>query len=97
MAGITRAVTDFYSPDRKISVYVLGDDFQGGGSIDRVLDNIARVNAVDEQGNRRVRIHGIGFPALFLANEPSAIAYSHLMRRLTEANGGTFVGLHDVE
>ncbi|MBT8147192.1 MAG: VWA domain-containing protein, partial [Gammaproteobacteria bacterium] len=96
--GVTRAINTFYSPDRKISIYVLGDDFQPGGSITEVLRTIDRINVADADGNRRVRIHGIGFPNIFqLAPrfQQSAYRFSNLMRELTQRNGGTFVGLND--
>ena len=37
--GIEKAVSTFYSPDRRISVYVFGDDFNGG-SIEGVVDKV---------------------------------------------------------
>ncbi|MGI9250122.1 MAG: hypothetical protein ACR2PR_02845 [Pseudohongiellaceae bacterium] len=98
--GVTRAINTFYSPDKRISIYVLGDDFQPGGSIREVLDTISRINAEDEEGKRRVRIHGIGFPALFagpMRFQQSVYRYSTLMREMTQQNGGTFVGLNNYQ
>ena len=80
--GVTRAINTFYSPDKKISIYVLGDDFQPGGSIQDVLQTIDRINAEDEQGNRRVRIHGIGFHNL---RWPPSIPAKRLSLRHTHA------------
>jgi len=96
--GVTRAINTFYSPDKKISIYVLGDDFQPGGSISEVLRTIDRINVADADGNRLVRIHGIGFPNIFMLAprfQQSAYRFSNLMRELTQRNGGTFVGLND--
>jgi hypothetical protein len=62
--GITKAIRTFYSPEKKISLYVLGDEFTGG-SIERVIDTIDRINREDDKGNRLVRIHSIGFPVTF--------------------------------
>lgn len=96
--GVTRAINTFYSPDKKISIYVLGDDFQPGGSIQEVLRTIDRINLEDENGDRLVRIHGIGFPTIFQAAarfRQSVYRYSNLMREMTQRNGGTFVGLND--
>lgn len=97
--GVTRAINTFYSPDKKISIYVLGDDFQPGGSIQEVLRTIDRINVEDENGDRLVRIHGIGFPNIFQTNsrrfQQSAYRFSNLMREMTRRNGGTFVGLED--
>ncbi len=96
--GVTRAINTFYAPDKKISIYVLGDDFQPGGSIQDVLQTIDRINVEDENGNRLVRIHGIGFPTIFAGPQrfqQSVYRYATLMREMTQRNGGTFVGLND--
>lgn len=96
--GVTRAINTFYSEDKKISIYVLGDDFQPGGSIQQVLRTIDRINVEDENGDRLVRIHGIGFPTIFAGPsrfQQSVYRYSTLMREMTQRNGGTFVGLND--
>ena len=95
--GITKAISAFYRPGRKISLYVLGDDFSGR-SIQGVLDTVARINHEDAEGQRLVRIHGIGFPVQYATGQgptPSGIRYTILMRSLCEQNGGTFVGLPD--
>jgi hypothetical protein len=94
--GITAAISTFYSPDKKISIYVLGDEFTGR-SIQEVVDTVEKLNPRDEQGNPRVRIHAIGFPVQF-ANprnlQITGIRFATLMRELTRRNGGTFVGLN---
>ena len=98
--GVTRAINTFYEPGKKISIYVIGDDFQPGGSIKNVLQTIDRINVEDENGDRLVRIHGIGFPVIFAARaryRQSVYRYSTLMREMTQRNGGTFVGLNDFE
>ena len=98
--GVTRAINTFYAPDKKISIYVLGDDFQPGGSIRDVLRIIDRINVEDADGNRLVRIHGIGFPTIFAGParfQQSVYRYSTLMREMTQRNGGTFVGLNDFQ
>jgi len=94
--GITAAISTFYDPDKKISLYVFGDDFTGR-SIKEVIDTVDRINPRDAAGNPGVRIHGIGFPVLF-ANPASyqfgAFRFATLMRELARRNGGTFVGLN---
>ncbi len=98
--GVTRAISSFYAPDRKISIYVLGDDFQPGGSISQVIQTIDRINQADADGNRMVRIHAIGFPVIFSLQprfHQSAYRFANLMRELTHRNGGTFVGLNTFE
>ena len=88
--GIRWAITTFYSDDRKISVYIFGDDFTGG-SIEKVVDTVDQLNRKDATGNRRVRIHAVGFPVV--VGTPSGDRFAALMRELTYRNDGTFVGL----
>jgi hypothetical protein len=91
--GIVYAIETFWSPDKKISIYVLGDEFQGN-SMEQVLRQIDRINVEDENGDRRVRIHAIGFPYNFSGTPPrSSQRFAGLMRVLCERNGGTFVAL----
>lgn len=95
--GITRAIQTYYDPGKKISVYVLGDEFTGR-SIAEVVDVIDRINVEDENGDRLVRIHGIGFPVQFsqpTRYQDTGIRFATLMRELARKNGGTFVGLND--
>ncbi len=88
--GIERAISVFYAEDKKISIYVFGDDFQGG-SIEQVVDRVDRMNSVDETGTRRVRIHAVGFPVVL--GNPTGNRFAALMRELTYRNNGTFVAL----
>ena len=94
--GITKAIKEFYAPDKKISLYVFGDEFTGG-SIQRVVDQVDRINRRALNGERLVRIHAVGFPIMF-AQAPrlqtTGIRFATLMRILCEKNGGTFVALN---
>jgi hypothetical protein len=91
--GIEAAIRTFWAPDKRVSVYVFGDDFQGR-SIEEVVDTVDLLNRPDESGQPRVRIHGIGFPTLFQADrQDSLFRFAALMRELTYRNGGAFVGL----
>lgn len=95
--GITRAIRAFYSEDKKISIYVFGDEFTGR-SIEDVIDTVDRINKVGASGDRMVRIHAIGFPVQFSQREAlqtTGIRFATLMRELTFRNGGTFVGLRE--
>ena len=95
--GITAAIRTFYDPDKKISIYVFGDEFTGR-SIAEVVDTVERINREAADGQRRVRIHAVGFPVQFIraANlQTTGIRFASLMRELTYRNGGTFVGLND--
>jgi len=96
--GIVAAVRTFYRPDRKISIYVLGDDFMQGGSIQEVLSTVDRINAPDAAGDPLVRIHAIAFPVYFVNQQMrqlSVFRFATLMREMTRRNGGTFVALKD--
>ena len=93
--GITAAIRTFHADDKKISLYVFGDEFTGA-SIQSVLHEVDRINRKDLHGNRRVRIHAVGFPIQFGRAEDeqvTGVRFATLMRALCEQNGGTFIGL----
>ncbi|GAB3095535.1 vWA domain-containing protein [Pseudomaricurvus hydrocarbonicus] len=95
--GIQRAVRQFYDPNKKISLYVLGDEFTGR-SIQTVVQTVDRLNKERKPGERMVRIHAVGFPVQFSRPahlQTTGIRFAALMRELTYRNGGTFVGLND--
>ena len=90
--GIGAAVQGWWAADKKISVYVIGDDFTGS-SIEAALAAVRKYNPVDRMGRHRVRIHAIGMP-----DGPSSppfinARFSALMRAMCDDNEGTFVGL----
>ncbi len=95
--GIEAAIRRFYSKDKRISLYIFGDDFSSG-SIENVVNTVDRINRADRSGKRRVRIHAIGFPVLFnvggMGN--NVVRFAALMRKLAENNDGTFVGLNSL-
>ena len=96
--GITRAIRSFASRDKRVSIYVFGDEFTGR-SITEVLDAIERINTRDAQGQPRVRINAIGFPVMFTqpgVRDFTGERFATLMRELCRENGGTFVGLNRV-
>ena len=95
--GITAAIRTFYDADKKISIYVFGDEFTGE-SIAQVVDQVDRINREDADGNRLVRIHGVGFPVQFQRaahSQTTGIRFATLMRELAHRNGGTFVALNE--
>jgi hypothetical protein len=94
--GIEAAINQFWSPDKKVSVYVFGDDFTGG-SVQRVVDIIDRLNRLDSEGHKRVRIHAVGFPVPHLGDaavDRMNVRYATLMRIVCARNDGAFVGLN---
>jgi hypothetical protein len=95
--GITRAIRTFYAPDKKISLYVFGDEFSTGASIDSVVKRVDALNREDADGNRLVRIHAVGFPVQLARPrelQNTGIRFAALMRILAERNGGSFVALN---
>jgi hypothetical protein len=90
--GIGAAVQYWWSADKKISVYVIGDDFTGSSN-EAALAAVRKYNPLDRQGRRRIRIHAIGMPAG--ASSPPFInaRFAGLMRAMCDENEGTFVGL----
>jgi hypothetical protein len=96
--GITRAIQSFAAEDKKVSIYVFGDEFTGR-SIDDVVRTVESINREDAEGVPRVRIHAVGFPVVFTTpgvREFTGIRFATLMRILCQENGGTFVGVTTV-
>jgi len=94
--GVTKAIQRFYAADKRISLYVFGDDFSGG-----LMQNV--VNTVRQENksggkNSRVRIHTVGFPVLLAqpGAGQNAARFAALMRKLAEDNNGSFVGLNSL-
>ena len=100
-SGILKAIRSFYRSDRNISIYILGDDFQGSRFIRPVVRMVDKLNRANRGSDRLVRIHAIGFPlpAYFPPKgtvSPQAIKFANLMRELSYNNGGTFIGLNSL-
>lgn len=92
--GIVAAIRNHAAPGQRMSIYVFGDDFTGR-SAEEVVRTVRRINRVDAQGRAAVRIHGIGFPVLFVqrGGGDGATRFANLMRVLAEESGGSFIGL----
>jgi hypothetical protein len=94
--GITAAIRRFYAADKKISLYVFGDEFSGS-AIQPVIDTVDSINRSGKDGSRRVRIHAVGFPVVMEKTRTAGNTgerFATLMRVLCQKNGGTFVGLN---
>jgi hypothetical protein len=94
--GITAAIQGFYDSEKKISLYVFGDEYSGQ-HMQRVVDTVERLNKKGKDDSLRVRIHAVGFPVVL--DHPggmgiTGIRFATLMRVLCQKNGGTFVGLN---
>ena len=90
--GMEEAIRTYWAPDKRISVFVLGDEFTGK-SIQAALDAITVLNKPGPDGRRPVRIHAIGFPEGEGMSPYTNIRFSTLMRLVCSQNNGTFVGL----
>ena len=94
--GIQAAIDTFYAPDKRIGIYVFGDDYSGD-SVEQVVDAVDRINVADETGRRRVRINAVGFPVHLQRPNARIYRFAALMRELAYRNDGTFVGLSDFQ
>ena len=94
--GIQAAIDTFYAPDKRIGIYVFGDDYSGD-SIEEVVDAVDRINVADASGRRRVRINAVGFPVHLQRPNARIYRFAALMRELTHRNEGTFVGLSEFQ
>jgi hypothetical protein len=92
--GMEEAIRTYWAPDKRISVFVLGDEFTGK-SIQAALDSITALNKPGPDGRRPVRIHAIGFPEGEGMSPYTNIRFSTLMRLVCSQNNGTFVGLNN--
>ena len=90
--GIEEAIRTYWAADKRISLYVIGDEFTGD-SYQAALSAVARINKADRAGRRMVRIHAIGFPQGPNMTPFTNVRFSALMRLMCEQNNGTFVGI----
>jgi hypothetical protein len=68
--GILEAIARYQDPNKKISLYVFGDEF-AGEKMQQVVETVDRMNKTGKEGSRRVRIHAVGFPTVL--NDPRGI------------------------
>ena len=80
--GIVRALTDFQSSTKDISIYVLGDDFSGG-DFDGAIENVRRLN----KGGARINALN------FISPDATTDRFSVLMREICLENNGTMLTL----
>ena len=93
--GIQEAIGAYYDPNKKIAIWYLGDDFAQNISIEEIVDDIDRINVVDEFGERRVRIHTIAFLTFGkqIGFNERIQRFANFMRELAYRNDGTFIAL----
>src|SRR5258707_3760573 len=90
--AMEEAVRRDWGPDRRVGIFVLGDEFTGD-SIQEALDSIGALNKPGPDGRRPMRIHAIGFPEGADMSPFTNMRFSALMRLICEQNDGTFVGM----
>ena len=88
--GIAAAVRDLYDKDRKMAVFVFGDDY-AGSDFDGFLNRVDRSVASARAGHGTFRIHAIGFSNEGVAGSP--LNFGMLMRELTRRHEGAFLAL----
>ncbi len=94
--GVQAAIDDFFASDKRISIYVMGDDFTGE-SIEAIVDEVDAINRQDSGERRRVRINAIGFPVYVDRPNIRTYRFAAMMRELAWRNEGTFVGLAELQ
>ena len=85
--GLQTALRAYARQDRKIAIYIFGDDYSGS-SYDEVIATLDRLNTDRRTGRRRVRVHAVGF-----VSDHTTGRYATLMREVTRTNEGTFLAL----
>ena len=90
--GMQEALRTYWAPDKRVSLFVLGDEFTGK-SIQAALDSISALNKPGPDGRRVFRIHAIGFPEGADMSPDTNIRFAALMRLVCAQNNGTFWGL----
>lgn len=85
--GIEVALQRYAKPDITTSIYVFGDDYTGS-SYDPVIERLTKQNSLPGSGQRRAKIHGVGFYSMGTTDH-----FGILMRELTKRNGGTYLAL----
>lgn len=87
--GIEEAIRRFRDPEKRIAIFVVGDEF--GGNEDAVLRRLDRINPRMPNGERAVSINALGFPTPAFPHT-TARKYANLMREVTHAHDGAFIG-----
>ena len=85
--GLQAALRAYARQDRKIAIYIFGDDFSGS-SYDRVMETLRTLNTDPGTGRSRVRVHAIGFVSTQVHDR-----YATLMREVTRHHDGAFLAL----
>ena len=92
LPGMVEAIRTYWASDKRVSVYVLGDEYTGD-TLQEAVEQVRDLNKPDASGRRVVRIHAIGY-----MNDPGYPAFTNirfgaLMRAICGENNGAFVAL----
>jgi hypothetical protein len=92
--GILAVINALHAPDRKIAIFVYGDDL-ARGSVNEILTSITDRNRLDGPATRKARIHSVAFPVYYSVTGSllTSANYAALMRDVSQRNGGSFVTL----
>ena len=95
--GILTALRDLYAKDRKMAIFVFGDEYQSD-NFDGFLKEVDRGVARRTAGGASLRIHAIGFwnqgyEELGVPSSASSRNFGILMRELTRRHQGAFLAL----
>ena len=85
--GLRTALRAYARQDRKIAIYIFGDDFRGS-SYSRVMETLRDLNVDPATGRTRVRVHAVGFVSSQIHDR-----YATLMREVTRRHDGAFLAL----
>jgi hypothetical protein len=89
---MVEAIRSYWATDKRVSVYVLGDEYTGE-TLQEAVQQVRDLNKPDTNGRRVFRIHAIvymndpGYPAM------TNIRFGAVMRIICGENNGTFVAL----
>jgi hypothetical protein len=86
MEGIEEALKTYASKTNSLALYIFGDDYTGG-SYDKAIAKVNRLNRNRKTGKKVARIHAVGFKALGGVN----MKFATLMREVTRQNNGTLI------
>jgi beta-lactamase regulating signal transducer with metallopeptidase domain len=96
--GILDAIETFYDPEKRIALYVYGDDF-ADGTVDEALASVEAANRDAETGRIKMPINAVLMPVYLEVTGGellSAARYATLMRELTLRYDGAFIALSDL-
>ncbi len=85
--GIKEALKTYGKVNKKLSIYVFGDDFSGG-NFDQALNEVNSLNFNKITKSKIARIHAIEF-----SSPKSTNRFPILMRAIAEENNGTFLSI----